>query len=223
MLSVSYYAVLTNLKGLEKDFQSHPMTTVSQMPPGYARSCAVVKDFLEFKPPHTSSPYATTDATVPFSVPSTSLLPLMKASSQQARKQATQQQLLAPSLSASQRSSGISTSPRYVRPSYQPVATYHKDKSKLTRALPYARSGSSFLSTDLSSTDTAARSRSSVRCLSHRCPKSFSSVSNRNKHMREGCAFRDKKGYPCRNNLCTKVLTTKWYRKTHEQTRCRFR
>lgn len=67
------------------------------------------------------------------------------------------------------------------------------------------------------------RSSQRFRCLHVKCPKSFSSLSNRNKHMREGCAFRDKKGYRCRNDSCTKVLTTKWYRNTHEQTRCRHR
>ncbi|KEY68172.1 hypothetical protein S7711_07261 [Stachybotrys chartarum IBT 7711] len=72
---------------------------------------------------------------------------------------------------------------------------------------------SSIFSTDLSSTDTAPSS-DRFRCLSHKCPKTFSSVSNRNKHMREGCAFRSKKGYPCRNENCSKILTTKWYRST---------
>ena len=82
-------------------------------------------------------------------------------------------------------------------------------------------SGSSFLASDFSS-DTG-RPALRLRCLSAKCPKTFSSVSNRNKHMREGCPFRDKKGYPCRNESCSKVLTTKWYRNTHEQSRCRFR
>ncbi|KAI9155211.1 hypothetical protein HJFPF1_07788 [Paramyrothecium foliicola] len=82
--------------------------------------------------------------------------------------------------------------------------------------------GSSIMSTDPSSPETA-RSPERLRCLSPRCTKSFSSVSNRNKHMREGCALREKRGYPCRNANCSKVLTTKWYRNTHEQTRCRFK
>ncbi|KAH7141359.1 hypothetical protein B0J13DRAFT_556682 [Dactylonectria estremocensis] len=82
-------------------------------------------------------------------------------------------------------------------------------------------SGSSFMSTDFSSPDTARSTKRRVKCLS--CQKTFSSVSNRNKHMREGCAKIERKGYVCRNESCTKVLTTKWYRKTHEQTRCRFR
>lgn len=82
-------------------------------------------------------------------------------------------------------------------------------------------SGSSFISTDFSSPDTARSTERRIKCLS--CHKTFSSVSNRNKHMREGCAKIERKGYVCRNESCTKVLTTKWYRKTHEQTRCRFR
>ncbi|KAF7548243.1 hypothetical protein G7Z17_g7181 [Cylindrodendrum hubeiense] len=82
-------------------------------------------------------------------------------------------------------------------------------------------SGSSFISTDFSSPDTARSTERRVKCLS--CHKTFSSVSNRNKHMREGCAKIERKGYVCRHESCTKVLTTKWYRKTHEQTRCRFR
>ncbi|OHE90501.1 hypothetical protein CORC01_14205 [Colletotrichum orchidophilum] len=62
-------------------------------------------------------------------------------------------------------------------------------------------------------------------CLTPQCTKTFSSVSNRNKHLREGCAFNREKrqGYPCRNTSCSKVLTTKWYRDTHEKERCRFR
>ncbi|GKT66799.1 ankyrin repeat protein [Colletotrichum tofieldiae] len=62
-------------------------------------------------------------------------------------------------------------------------------------------------------------------CLAAQCTKTFSSVSNRNKHLREGCAFtREKRqGYQCRNGPCARVLTTKWYRDTHEKDRCRFR
>ncbi|GKT48954.1 uncharacterized protein ColSpa_09135 [Colletotrichum spaethianum] len=62
-------------------------------------------------------------------------------------------------------------------------------------------------------------------CLTPQCTKTFSSVSNRNKHLREGCAFtREKRqGYQCRNGPCARVLTTKWYRDTHEKERCRFR
>ena len=62
-----------------------------------------------------------------------------------------------------------------------------------------------------------------LRCLSASCQKTFSSVSNRNKHMREGCQHREKTGYRCRNEHCPKVLTTKWYRNTHETERCRYR
>lgn len=62
-----------------------------------------------------------------------------------------------------------------------------------------------------------------LRCLSASCQKTFSSVSNRNKHMREGCQHREKSGYRCRNGHCPKVLTTKWYRNTHEAERCRYR
>ncbi|KAK1975549.1 hypothetical protein LZ30DRAFT_349864 [Colletotrichum cereale] len=62
-------------------------------------------------------------------------------------------------------------------------------------------------------------------CLTPRCAKTFSSVSNRNKHLREGCAFtrERRQGHQCRNGPCAKVLTTKWYRDTHERERCRFR
>ncbi|TIC90064.1 hypothetical protein CH35J_011958 [Colletotrichum higginsianum] len=62
-------------------------------------------------------------------------------------------------------------------------------------------------------------------CLTPQCAKMFSSVSNRNKHLREGCAFtREKRqGFQCRNGPCGRVLTTKWYRDTHERERCRFR
>jgi hypothetical protein len=87
-------------------------------------------------------------------------------------------------------------------------------------------SASSFVSTDYTTdADSTAATGSArrLRCLSIQCPKTFSSVSNRNKHVREGCGFRDKKGYQCRNNGCKKVLTTKWYRNTHEEERCRFR
>ncbi|KAK2053000.1 hypothetical protein LY76DRAFT_300587 [Colletotrichum caudatum] len=64
-----------------------------------------------------------------------------------------------------------------------------------------------------------------LACLTPRCAKTFSSVSNRNKHLREGCAFtrERRQGYQCRNGPCAKVLTTKWYRDTHERERCRFR
>lgn len=78
----------------------------------------------------------------------------------------------------------------------------------------------------LSSSVPSARNgkfSSRLQCLSLGCPKTFSNVSNRNKHMREGCTVREHKGYKCRNEGCAKVLTTKWYRNTHEQTRCRYR
>ena len=78
-------------------------------------------------------------------------------------------------------------------------------------------SGSSFLSMP----PEAVRVLDSLSCT--KCSKTFSSVSNRNKHMREGCSFREKRGYKCRNDNCTRVLSTRWYRNTHEQTRCRFR
>lgn len=80
-------------------------------------------------------------------------------------------------------------------------------------------SGSSFLSTSPDITRSSER----LVCQSPNCLKSFSSISNRNKHMREGCSYREKKGYRCRNGNCNRVLSTKWYRNTHEQTRCRFR
>ena len=62
-------------------------------------------------------------------------------------------------------------------------------------------------------------------CQSTGCQKTFSSVSNRNKHMREGCQWGggEKAGYRCRVEGCTRVLTTKWYRNRHEVERCRFR
>lgn len=75
----------------------------------------------------------------------------------------------------------------------------------------------------VSTSPEVVRSSDRLPCLSSRCLKTFSSISNRNKHMREGCVYREKKGYRCRNGDCTKILTTKWYRNTHEQTRCRFR
>ncbi|KAK1990508.1 hypothetical protein LX36DRAFT_403725 [Colletotrichum falcatum] len=64
-----------------------------------------------------------------------------------------------------------------------------------------------------------------LACLAPGCAKTFSSVSNRNKHLREGCAVtrERRQGYQCRNVPCAKVLTTKWYRDTHERERCRFR
>ena len=61
------------------------------------------------------------------------------------------------------------------------------------------------------------------RLLCPQCQRSFSTVSNRNKHIREGCAHRQRDGYRCRHPNCTKVLTTKWYRNTHEQERCKYR
>lgn len=82
-------------------------------------------------------------------------------------------------------------------------------------------SGSSMISTDLSSPDTTHRKERRAKCSS--CHKTFSSTSNRNKHMREGCSKIERSGYKCGNANCTKVLTTKWYRDRHEQTRCRFR
>lgn len=68
-----------------------------------------------------------------------------------------------------------------------------------------------------------------LRCQYAGCAKTFSSVSNRNKHMREGCqrggggAGERRAGYRCRREGCARVLTTKWYRNTHEAERCRFR
>jgi hypothetical protein len=66
-------------------------------------------------------------------------------------------------------------------------------------------------------------SASKPRLACPQCQRTFSTVSNRNKHVREGCAHRQKNGYRCRHPHCTKVLTTKWYRNTHEQERCRYR
>jgi hypothetical protein len=62
-----------------------------------------------------------------------------------------------------------------------------------------------------------------TRLACPQCQRTFSTVSNRNKHVREGCAHRQKNGYRCRHPNCTKVLTTKWYRNTHEQERCKYR
>ncbi|KAF6830658.1 ankyrin repeat protein [Colletotrichum plurivorum] len=64
-----------------------------------------------------------------------------------------------------------------------------------------------------------------LTCPVPQCTKMFSSVSNRNKHVREGCAYNREKrqGYPCRNAPCPKIVTTSWYRDTHERERCRFR
>ncbi|KAF4785181.1 hypothetical protein HER10_EVM0003468 [Colletotrichum scovillei] len=81
-------------------------------------------------------------------------------------------------------------------------------------------------STTSRSTPRDHRNRSDrLQCLTPQCTKTFSSVSNRNKHLREGCSFNREKRqrYPCRNESCTRVLTTKWYRDTHEKERCRFR
>ncbi|KAJ0160918.1 hypothetical protein CTA2_7080 [Colletotrichum tanaceti] len=87
----------------------------------------------------------------------------------------------------------------------------------------------------MGSVATSSASRSTSRdhrnrgdrlpCSTPQCAKTFSSVSNRNKHLREGCAFtREKRqGFRCRNGPCGRVLTTKWYRDTHERERCRFR
>ncbi|KAL0766366.1 hypothetical protein CaCOL14_010811 [Colletotrichum acutatum] len=86
--------------------------------------------------------------------------------------------------------------------------------------------GSAAGSTTSRSTPRDHRNRGDrLQCLTPQCTKTFSSVSNRNKHLREGCSFNREKRqrYPCRNESCTKVLTTKWYRDTHEKERCRFR
>ncbi|KAI3554395.1 hypothetical protein CABS03_06948 [Colletotrichum abscissum] len=86
--------------------------------------------------------------------------------------------------------------------------------------------GSAAGSTTSRSTPRDHRNRGDrLQCLTPQCTKTFSSVSNRNKHLREGCSFNREKRqrYPCRNECCTRVLTTKWYRDTHEKERCRFR
>jgi hypothetical protein len=56
------------------------------------------------------------------------------------------------------------------------------------------------------------------------CEKTFSSVSNRNKHIREGCRFGEKSTYPCSYQTlgCTKSLSSYWYRQRHEEDRCKY-
>ncbi|KAM0438976.1 hypothetical protein ACHAPT_001737 [Fusarium lateritium] len=56
------------------------------------------------------------------------------------------------------------------------------------------------------------------------CEKTFSSVSNRNKHLREGCRFREKSRYPCSYQVlgCTKSLSSFWYQQQHEKDRCKY-
>src|SRR5690606_18562151 len=90
----------------------------------------------------------------------------------------------------------------------------------LTRVLRSTLHGTDM---DLSQSLGAVPHPTRLRCLSANCQKTVSSASNRNKHMREGCQYREKTGYRCRNEHCPKVLTTKWYRNTHEAERCRYR
>ncbi|RSM19040.1 hypothetical protein CDV31_002171 [Fusarium ambrosium] len=56
------------------------------------------------------------------------------------------------------------------------------------------------------------------------CEKTFSSVSNRNKHIREGCRLGEKSTYPCRYQAlgCTKSLSSYWYQRRHEADRCKY-
>ncbi|KAL2670758.1 hypothetical protein Neosp_014560 [[Neocosmospora] mangrovei] len=56
------------------------------------------------------------------------------------------------------------------------------------------------------------------------CEKKFSSVSNRNKHIREGCRLGEKSTYPCSYQTlgCTKSLSSYWYRQRHEEDRCKY-
>lgn len=56
------------------------------------------------------------------------------------------------------------------------------------------------------------------------CEKKFSSVSNRNKHIREGCRFGEKSTYPCSYQAlgCTKSLSSYWYQQRHEEDRCKY-
>lgn len=81
-------------------------------------------------------------------------------------------------------------------------------------------SGASILSTSPEPSRKPERQGPGPQCA--KCHKTFSSVSNRNKHNREGCTYRDRKGYKCRNEHCPKVLSTKWYRNDHELRKCRF-
>ncbi|CAI4212906.1 unnamed protein product [Parascedosporium putredinis] len=90
---------------------------------------------------------------------------------------------------------------------------------------PQARTSSMTNLNSVPNRDPAADGgRDAKRSRCHSCQKTFSSISNRNKHMREGCAQRtEKTGYRCRNESCSRILTTKWYRNAHEQDRCRYR
>lgn len=60
-----------------------------------------------------------------------------------------------------------------------------------------------------------------------KCNKSFSSVKNRNKHIRYDCKYGATEQFPCRNAGCRRgsqhPFTRKSYRDTHERERCRTR
>jgi len=56
------------------------------------------------------------------------------------------------------------------------------------------------------------------------CFRTFSTVSNLGKHMRMDCkANHGKRGFPCGNPGCAKVLTRKEYRDIHQREKCLFR
>ena len=55
------------------------------------------------------------------------------------------------------------------------------------------------------------------------CQKTFKTVGNRNKHLKTNCRLGTQDKLPCRNRGCTRMLKGEWYRRTHEQERCRFR
>jgi hypothetical protein len=187
------------------------------MSPGYARSHAILEEYLDLV--HGARPHR------PSSISSTRMSsfrdPAKSYGSARSLDSAPYTHVQTPSsgfssLSPSELTLPSPSSSKYVF-SFAHKEHFHRG-SPLIHCSPYCV-------THPTSTPSPEASRATKRlpCISAQCPKTFSNVSNRNKHMREGCAFREKRGYRCRNSCCTKVLTTKWYRDTHEKERCRFR
>ncbi|KAI5458463.1 hypothetical protein BGZ63DRAFT_426855 [Mariannaea sp. PMI_226] len=191
LASVAFSTGLAAMSAIQDGPENDTSRAFSRAAPGYSRSCAILEGFLSFQ-----SDGSFYDSGIDVrSASEKSLSPwvvkMKKASQQNSRQQNSRHQSLNPSTSILAVSITSISSP----------------------------SGSSFISTDVSSPETARVKERRVKCDS--CFKTFSSISNRNKHMREGCSKIERSGYKCHN--CNKVLTTKWYRDRHEQTRCRFR
>ncbi|KAF4459002.1 ankyrin repeat [Fusarium albosuccineum] len=231
--SVAFTAVLTVASSIQDDLEDGCNSQLlARSPAGSCRSYAIVDEFLSFK----SEDGFSYDSGIGMGSP---VKPSVSRWMQEMREASENSYPLSPcsleptSLAAANSwpGFGIPAAPGIDMENWReseipPVDMFHTPVS--LDPYQYAdafQSQESHVSATESSTATpkspaAATAKEKPTCS--KCGKAFSSISNRNKHLKEGCKFRQKVKHPCgfRHLGCTQELSTVWYRERHEQDRC---